>query len=249
MAKFYPILVPIILFVLSGCTPTNDQGTDTDSDVPAEEVNEPNDEPTGQPAPKGAFKVLDFDDVEVPELDYPGNIESGLYWEDAMGLNYLLLTTQSNSPIDKDGDTLRTKFYATHFQKAPKKDEWVKAWSFIDIYREMEAAYIIDDKYLAVTDLNKDDLGEATILFRREGAQEAGFKVVAVTLINEKQYEGQHFVVHGRVPADLTDSYDAQVEKEIVENAGIVDRELYENYASQIWDNHNADWKRILESL
>ena len=127
-------LIPF--FFLSACTGTpagdnNDPGTPGDS-IPADKPDKPS-----------AFKVLEFDDTMVPELDYRGNIEGGLYWEDNRGMNYLLLTIEPNSMIG--ADTLRTKFWGTHYLKATDKDEWEQLWAFIDFNKPVDAAFIVDE--------------------------------------------------------------------------------------------------------
>ena len=144
-------------------------------------------------------------------------------------------------------DTLRTKFFAVHYQKAKGKDEWVDAWRYIDFYRPDHANYILNEKFLKVTDLNGDSLGEATFLYREEVNGIAQVPVNAVMMVNTEQYENEHFIVQGEVPAMLSDNYDDRVQFGVNSNAGLENFERYEDFASNLWNDHNKWWKEILE--
>lgn len=249
-----PLILILSLTILVACSEPGENGNDQ-----KKELNESGDQPlTEKPVkseavedmatePAPAIKVLEFDDVEVPELDYRGNIEAGLYWEDQLGLNYILICNESNSQIEVD--LYRTKLLAYHYQKANGSDQWDQVWSYIDFNRPKDAAYILYDQTFTVTDLNQDGMGEACFIYQREVEEDSEFKVVAISTINISQGKTESFFVKGSVPSSLSSDYDEQVKMEVVENAGIENHKLYEDHATKIWDEHNTNWKGILENL
>lgn len=251
---FAPLCLIFSLVFLGACSESGENGNS-----PKKEHHDSGDQPlTEKPTkheavvdkatePAPAIKVLEFDDVEVPELDYRGNIEAGLYWEDQLGLNYILICNESNSQIEPD--LFRTKLFAYHYQKANGSDQWDQVWSYVDFNRPKDAAYILYDQTFTVTDLNQDGMGEACFIYQREVEEDPEFKVVAISTINISQGKTESFFVKGSVPSSLSSDYDQQVKKEVVENASIENHKLYEDHASKIWDQHNANWKGILENL
>ena len=231
-------LIPF--FFLSACTGTpagdnNDPGTPGDS-IPADKPDKPN-----------AFKVLEFDDTMVPELDYRGNIEGGLYWEDNRGMNYLLLTIEPNSMIG--ADTLRTKFWGTHYLKATDKDEWEQLWAFIDFNKPVDAAFIVDEKYNTVTDLDGDGLGEATFMVRREIEGDGPIKVGVISCVNREMGASESLILTGEIPGSLEGYELFTPAPEFVGELSSGQRPDLEKHTRKIWDDQNAWWQKFLEDL
>ncbi|TAL70339.1 MAG: hypothetical protein EPN82_03035 [Bacteroidetes bacterium] len=123
-------------------------------------------------ATEPSFKVLEFKKASFPSsLVYKGSVVQGLHWSDKNGDNYFLLTEENTSEkYDSTNDwNYKTKFWHGYHFANYNQTEYKLLREFTDFVKDCEfdlmQEFLAD--YFTVTDLDKNNLGEVTVIYTK----------------------------------------------------------------------------------
>lgn len=204
-------LVPILMIFVSACSEPTSMGE--------------NKKQLATP-----FKSLKVNETELKSLKFKGDLVLAKSWQDSNGLNFLLLSQLYSEKEDPEmGDMLTTReLYAYHYTKNSgqikqlrKFQDWEKECFFDNRARFIKEA-------LSITDLDNNNYGEATFVYRLACLSELDAETLKLILTEN----GKKYAIRGTTDLDAfgqfekgatkIDSSFSDAPKEFLEHAKLV---------------------------
>lgn len=236
--QFFGAIIMVFLFACNSSeTGTETVNENTDEKPELAETKET--AKTEKTAETLQFKELNFDKYQINGQYYVGTITTGKKWQDAAGINYIIIAENENTEKTDYEDIKSYEIHAYHYVEKDNKFELIREVKDFQKECDLILECGLCKNSLDVTDLDADNYGEVSFMYYLYCAMDLSPSTMKLMLLED----GNKYAIRGDSYIVLDPASGEKMGGETNVDASFDNAPAkFKNYALEKWKKHQKSF-------